>query len=959
VDAQRWEQCSRLFENVIDLPEAERDGYIDARCAGDPELAATLRRMLAADVAAESRCFLEPALAPPAAALWDESAVGTREYAPGSRRFGPYRLLRLIGEGGMGEVHLAERADGTFEQRVALKLLPHPTPGLMQRFRQERQILARLEHPNIARLLDGGVGEHGIPYFAMEYVDGVPIASYVRDHGFTVAQTLRLFLQVCDGVQYAHRNLVVHRDLKPSNILVTGDAVPKLLDFGIAKVLEDTGQPEATRTQARMFTLDYAAPEQIRGEAITTATDVYALGVVLYELLAGRRPYSLGARSTTLEQAILETSPQAPSAVLASGDATTTQRRRELRGDLDRIVLSALAKEQERRYPSADALAADIRNYLDGRPVAARGDAPMYRLRKFIRRNRIGVAAAAVVVAALVAAMSVSLWQAGIARQQAQRAETKSRTAEAVKDYLLSVFSSANPYNTEGKLVSARDLLEGGFARVDEKLSGQPEVAAEIYAAFVETFFALDQADLGERAAEKANTAYRRFLPADAIEILRIESRVAEIRLFRAQTDGLADQLTDMLARIGDRGGDFAELRADVLTLLGLTYYELGSYDRAVEFGERAVAELQKLHGRVHYSVSVVLYDIALARLKQGRIADAAALIDEFVAIDRSLVGPQHPGLTTDVTTISMLLHDVGRLRETRDLMNAAIAARQRQFAETHRSIVKARARLAAVLVDLGNAKQAEELVAGVIASAATASMPTLDRSEIRFDRARALIELNRLDEARAEFQSALDLVRAAAPADSPLSLTIAAALADVERRQGRPQQALALLEPIVRQQRMRDDRDLPESLLAQARANLAAGKPDATDKTLAEAAAALDHQGRPTHPLAREIELEQAALAFSGGDAKFASEHLLRAASIGCVNFGCDDARVTGWIRAAAAAGENSTAGSPDTSAAFTARARQSPLALGKPYETQYAAALDIIAKANAAVNTPSAATP
>jgi len=959
VDAQRWAQCSRLFEAALDLPTGERDGYIAGHCAQDVDLAAAVRRMLAADSRAESGRFLEEPLASPITGQWHgAAATAATDYAPGSRQFGPYRLLRLIGEGGMGEVHLAERADGTFEQRVALKLLPHPTPGLMQRFRQERQILARLEHPNIARLLDGGVGEQNIPYFAMEYVDGEPIARYVLGHGLAVAQTLRLFLQVCDGVQYAHRNLVVHRDLKPSNILVTGAGVPKLLDFGIAKLLEDTSRPEATRTQARMFTLDYAAPEQIRGEAITTATDVYALGVVLYELLAGRRPYSLAVRNTPLEQAILETSPQAPSTVLA-GDATASQRRRELRGDLDRIVLTALAKEPGRRYPSAEALAADIRNYLDGRPVAARGDAAMYRLRKFIRRNRIGVVSAAVIAIALIAAMGISLWQAGIAREQAQRAETKSRTAEAVKDYLLSVFSSANPYNTDGKLVSARDLLESGFAHVDEKLSGQPEVAAEIHAAFVETFFQLDQPDLGNRAAEKAIAAYRRFLPDDAIEILRVETNVAQIKLFRAQTDGLADQLTGMLARVGDREGAFAELRADVLTLLGLTYYELGAYDRAVEFGERAATELRKLHGRADYSVNVALYDIALARLKQGRIAEAAALIEEFVAIDRSLVGPQHPGLMTDVVTISMLLHDVGRLRETRDLVSAAIAFRLRQFGESHRSVVNSRAHLGAVLVDLGESREAEEVLTSVIASAATASMATLDRSGIRFDHARALVDLNRLDEARAEFQSALDLVRAAAPADSPLALSIAAAIADLERRQGHSAQALALLEPIVQRQRERKDRELPASLLIVARANLAAGNAELAGKALTEASSALEQQGRPTHALAREIELELAALATTAGDAKSASEHRLRAAAIGCVNFGCDDARVKDWIRAAATlGGTNSSGVSSEAAATFTARVMKSASAAGKPYETHYATALDIVAKAAAASTAPATQT-
>jgi len=303
MDAARWERLSRLFDAALDLPQAQQEAYIVENCTGDAELAAALRRMLAADAEAASGDFLETPMGPLLPGQWREETAQPADYAPGSRQFGPYRLLRLIGQGGMGEVHLAERADGAFEQRVALKLLPHPTPGLMQRFRQERQILAQLEHPHIARLLDGGVGEFNVPYFAMEFVDGEPITRHVQQRVLDLRQVLALFLKICDAVRYAHSNLVVHRDLKPSNILVTADGTPKLLDFGIAKVLQVASDGEA-RTLTRLFTVDYAAPEQIRGEAITTATDVYALGVILYELLAGTRPYALRDREITLEQAI-------------------------------------------------------------------------------------------------------------------------------------------------------------------------------------------------------------------------------------------------------------------------------------------------------------------------------------------------------------------------------------------------------------------------------------------------------------------------------------------------------------------------------------------------------------------------------------------------------------------------------------------------------------------------------
>jgi len=310
-----------LFEQALEQPPDRRSGWLDTACDGDGALRAELERLLAADAAADAAGFLDRTPAVPVALDdWEGLAV---DYAPGSLRFGAYALLRLIGRGGMGEVHLAERRDGEFEQRVALKLLPLPTPGLVRRFRRERQILARLQHPHIARLLDGGVGEHGVPYFVLEYVEGQPITQWADAAQLDVRGRVRLMLAVCDAVQYAHGMLIVHRDLKPSNILVGSDGEPKLLDFGIARVLQ--GDDGEAPTQGRSYTPDYAAPEQIRGEAVSTATDVYSLGVVLYELLSGVRPHASGSRNEGFEHARLTAEPVSPSAAVPPED---TMRRR-------------------------------------------------------------------------------------------------------------------------------------------------------------------------------------------------------------------------------------------------------------------------------------------------------------------------------------------------------------------------------------------------------------------------------------------------------------------------------------------------------------------------------------------------------------------------------------------------------------------------------------------------------
>ena len=440
-DAVRWRRLETLFAQALALGPDERSGFLDRAASESPELRAELDALLAADAEAEG--LLEDAVGAGLELIHEarevRAARDAREAEPGApapgpsgvagtpaERLGPHRLIGEIGRGGMSRVFLAERADGLYGQRVAIKLL---LPGLdrqdlLRRFATERRILARLEHPNIARLYDGGTTVTGEPYFVMEVVDGRPIDRFCDEQGLDVGARLRLFQEVCRAVHYAHQNLVVHRDLKPSNVLVTADGTPKLLDFGIAKLLDPDDAPggdEATRTALRPMTPRYASPEQVRGDAVTTASDVFSLGVLLYRLLAGRLPFPPdGLRPGELERRIAEEDPPPPSAV-----AERPELRRHLAGDLDTVVLCALAKEPARRYHSAEQLALDLERHLAGHPVSARPATFAYRTSRFLRRHAWAAGAiAAFAVLLLAFALSTAVQSARIAaeRDRAERA---------------------------------------------------------------------------------------------------------------------------------------------------------------------------------------------------------------------------------------------------------------------------------------------------------------------------------------------------------------------------------------------------------------------------------------------------------------------------------------------------------------------------------------------------------
>lgn len=518
VDPKRARQALDMFEQSLEIDAAERAVWIDEQCAGDADLRAAVADLLQADAAATN--FL----------VGDYGSSTLRAVIGTS--IGPWRLDRLIAEGGMGAVYLAHRDDGAYTQNVAVKLI---RPLLLdadaiRRFERERQILAQLQHPNIAQMLDGGTTESGSPYVVMEFVDGLPITHYCEQHRLGLAQRLDLFRGVCSAVKAAHRNLIVHRDLKPGNILVTTDGVPKLLDFGIAKMLE-AEQAAVTRIAATTITLtpDYASPEQVRNQVITTSSDVYSLGVVLYEMLVGQRPYAVGDVSAMqAEHLICERDPPPPSEAFSKSDRRldAKYRARDLRGDLDTITMMALRKEPERRYGSVQELSEDIHRFLRGLPISARRDSRVYRIKKFTGRHRWGMVAASLLVMSMLGGIVATSWQAQRAEQQAQlakrqaaRAEKQQVKAEKIGEFFRNVLmSSSSQWMSKirkGPDVTMAEVLEISAERAGKELADQPEIHADVLDTIAQSLQGMGLYEKARDIALKATKIADTELPAD------------------------------------------------------------------------------------------------------------------------------------------------------------------------------------------------------------------------------------------------------------------------------------------------------------------------------------------------------------------------------------------------------------------------------------------------------------
>lgn len=706
------------------------------------------------------RAFTDPEAGLGSAAGSADGEPGTPEGGDG-RQFGPYRVIREIGRGGMGTVYEAERADRRYDRRVAIKTVAFAPGGVLaRRFEDERRILAELEHPNIARLYDAGATPEGVPYLVMEFVEGRRIDVYCDENGLSVEERLELFDRVCYAVEYAHGKLVVHRDLKPGNILVTDEGVPKLLDFGVARLLDPgpdartgagagggpTGAAEPTLTGFRAMTPEYASPEQLRGEPVTTAADVYALGVLLYLLLAGRHPHRFESRAPGDVERTIRERPAPPPSETASEEYPA--RRGRLRGDLDNVILTAIRPEVERRYASVGRLRADIRSHLAGFPVTARPATWRYRAGKFVRRHRAGLAAASLVFLALAGGLAGTAWQAGEATRQATR-------AEATRDYLIGLFETFDPDEAGVEPVTAEDLLDRGAERLARDLAGEPMTRAELGGVLGRLYqrlglydkalplLASSRAELvrahGERHPESVGATARlaRLLydqgELEEAEALSREALDARRRLFGVGDTAVANSLND-LAEIRNARGHLDEaetLHAEALAIdrrsglqqrvatdldnLGVVLRRAGEHDEARRLLEEALAIRRELYGDRHTKVAMSLVNVSAALREAGEYDEAERLLLEALAMRRELLGDRHPHVAIVLGTLGNTRLQAGRHDAARDAYREALEIRRAVFGESHPSVARSLNSLAVVAYHRGDYAGAADRFAEVL----------------------------------------------------------------------------------------------------------------------------------------------------------------------------------------------------------------------------------------------------
>ncbi len=733
----RWSRVGALFEDTLALPARDRTAFLAEVCGKDDALRAEVESLLAAHAGAHGAFLKQEQVA----RLMQWGDVG--ESQP-PKQVGPWRVIGEIGRGGMGVVYEARRADGQFEQAAALKLVKRgmDSDQYLERFLRERQILARMDHAGIARLLDGGVTKEGRPWFALERIDGVHLTQHCTEQKIGVEERLRLFNEVCSAVEYAHRNLIVHRDLKPSNVLVDQDGNVKLLDFGIAKILGSNGDGLGTQTAgtSRFGTPAYGAPELLRGGAVTTATDVFSLGVMLGELLSGKRP-DLSRQSV----GGLERSESRPSTGPDSTEShTDEQGSRSLDRDLANIIAKATQEETERRYVSAEALREDIERFLRGEPVRACPDSLAYRAGKFLRRHRTPVLAAGVAVLSLVVGLGTALWQAGVAARERDIAREESEQAEQVKKFMVDLFRASAPEDLEGAELTAKNLLDRGLGRVRSDQENRPDLRVELLNAIGEVASSLGDyqgaralfeeaasIDLGPDARnqlrlagavngmgtassylgefELAEKHHRRALAlrsehgeADSLELAETLNNLGVVLANQRKLEEAIERYERSLEIQERTVGPNAPGTLQTLGNLGVAYRMGGDLLGAERLLGRAVDQMNLLDLHRDPNMVSFLNHFGSVKARLGDVLAAERLKRQSFELSRAYWGESHSDTRIAMASYAIILHVLGKQDEAVPLLSKVLAGDVEQYGWEHPFVVMDRNNLASVLLEAG-----------------------------------------------------------------------------------------------------------------------------------------------------------------------------------------------------------------------------------------------------------------
>jgi serine/threonine-protein kinase len=757
VTPERWQQIKAVLEEALEREGSERAGFLDAACQGDDELRREVESLAASET--EIGDFIETPVYRIRPDEVKPLAVG--------ERIGAWRIVHEIGRGGMGAVYLAERADQEFEQMVAIKVVRRgmDTDEIVRRFRSERQILAHLDHPNIAKLFDGGTTLDGRPYFVMEYVEGRPIDQFCAERKLSVRERLELFQRVCSAIHFAHQNLIVHRDLKPANILVTADGVPKLLDFGIAKLLDPTQEPFAlTRLDLRPMTPEYASPEQVRGEPITTASDVYSLGVLLYLLLTGQRPYRPTTDPQALADAICKTEPVRPSSAIARAgevkapSVETKLLRRQVTGDLDNIVLMAMRKDPKRRYASVDQLSNDIERHLQGLPVVARKDTLGYRTRKFVGRHKVGVSLAAAALL-LIVGFSITvtlLWQ---------RSERARERAQAVSGFLVDLFSAPDPKQSHGADTTAREMLDRGAQKMDQSFTDQPELRADLMSTMGTVFLSLGSWDQARQSFAVALDLHRKTLRQDDPQVVNDLHNLATA-LHQLGKNADAEPLVREALRLQSQRGDTRNIDyAKGLTNLAAILEEKGDLDQAEGLYKEALAIKKALPKVDEQDIAVSLNNLGKVAQDRGDLKTAEKNYQESLAIRRRLAKGPDPDVATALNNLGSLLQDLGDLPGAEEAYREALELRRKLYPGPSAKVAFSLSNLGRLLQLRGDLAGAESCLREAVSMADQTLPPDHpNRGAFLQNLASVLLSERKAAEAEPQARKALAILRAKAP---------------------------------------------------------------------------------------------------------------------------------------------------------------------------------------------------